>query len=287
MVGMSDYFLLMRPKQWVKNVFVFLPVLFSFQVFNINQVARSMVAFVALCLASSAVYAFNDSLDYEADKLHPRKKNRPIAAGRISPILARCFALSLVACTFVFAQFLSVRVVAIVGMFIIMNALYSVILKKVPYLDICCIALGFVLRMLAGSAAIEVKTSYFLFGTVFFLSLFMAAGKRGQELQEVSNSARRVLGFYSLKAITVIEIVSMVFCCSLYSAWVYSAFVRGLLPWVNFLTIPLVVYGFWVYYQNLFKGPYGDPTEIVFSSKKLQIVFLFYVGLIVSAITLR
>ena len=281
----SYYFKLMRPKQWAKNVFVFLPILFSFQVFHSHQVVRALLAFCALCLASSAVYAFNDALDFEADRHHPKKKNRPVASGHILPLQAKFFSLSLLLCALFLASLLNLRLIVIVCAFIFLNALYSIILKKVPYIDICCIALGFVMRLLAGSAAIEVKTSYFLFATVFFLSLFMAAGKRGQELQEVHDSARHVLGFYSTAIIKYIEIASMVLCCSLYSAWVFLTYQHGLFSAINFSTIPLVVFGFCVYYQSLARGSYGDPTEIIYSSRMLQFVVVSYVIVLAISIT--
>lgn len=275
------YFRLMRPKQWAKNVFVFMPVLFSFQIFHSSQLIRVFVAFLALCFASSAVYAFNDALDSESDRRHPRKKYRPVAAGNISPLQAELFSFSLLACAIFLASFLSLHLIIIVSLFILLNALYSIILKKVPYLDICCIAIGFVLRLMAGSAAVGVKTSYFLFATVFFLSLFMAAGKRGQELQEVSDSARHVLGLYNFKVIKLIGVVSMVLCCALYSAWVYATYTRGLFPLANFLTIPLVAAGFFTYWRELNLGPYGDPTEILYSSRPLRIVLLAYSAMMV------
>lgn len=279
------YFRLMRPKQWAKNVFVFLPLMFSLQIFHIGQVSRALVAFLALCLVSSAVYALNDALDFEADKHHPRKKFRPVASGRISPLQAELFSVSLLLSSLFIALQINMSLVLIIGIFCLLNALYSLIIKKIPYLDICCIALGFVLRLLAGSAAIEVKTSSFLFATVFFLSLFMAAGKRGQELQEVRDSARSVLGFYNLKVVKIIGVVSMIFCCTLYSAWVYVTCARGLFPDINFLTIPLVAAGFFTYWRELNLGPHGDPTEILYSSRILRFVVLLYVIVLMMSIT--
>ena len=249
-----------------------------------NLIVLTCSAFVVVCALSSAVYAYNDSLDYEVDRVHPIKCARPVASGKITPCNAQIFSALLGLVALSLAWVIGRAFFAYALIYALLNISYSLKLKHIPYVDICCIASGFVLRMLAGAAAIEVKTSFFLFATVFFLSLFMAAGKRGQELKEMRNSARHVLGLYSQNAIKVIEIVSMVLCCALYAAWVYATYTRGLFPRVNFLTIPLVVLGFYVYYQNLTRGAYGDPTEIIYSSRTLQFVLAAYVAVLAVAL---
>lgn len=277
----------MRPKQWAKNVFVFLPLLFSFQIFYFDQFVKVCIVFCALSLASSAVYAFNDTLDCESDRHHPRKRNRPVACGSISPKCALIFSLILLVCSLVCAGLISVRLRVIIACFLLLNLFYSIAFKKIPYLDICSIALGFVLRLLAGSAAIGVKTSIFLFATVFFLSLFMAAGKRWQELKEVFDSARHVLGRYNLKVVKGIGVVSMLMCCVLYASWVFVTFARGQFSYSIFVSIPIVVFGFYVYGTCLLKGPYGDPTEIVFASRRLQFTLIVYIFVMSYSIIVR
>lgn len=284
---MFKYVQLMRPKQWAKNVFVFLPAFFSLQIFHFDQFAKVCIVFCALSLASSAVYAFNDTIDREADRHHPRKKNRPVASGSVTPMNALVFSLFLLASSLVIAGFINIRLQIIIAAFLILNVLYSIAFKKIPYLDICSIAFGFVLRMLAGAAAIEVKTSIFLFATVFFLSLFMAAGKRWQELKEVFDSARHVLGRYNLKAVKVIGVVSMVLCCVLYASWVFVTFARGQFLSIIFASIPIVVLGFYAYGACLLRGPYGDPTEIIFASRKLQLILIAYVFVMGYSIVMR
>ncbi len=188
-----------RPGQWVKNLFVLAPLVFAKYLDHPTDVARSLLAFVAFCAASGAVYLLNDIRDLEADRLHPDKKRRPLASGRLSVTAAGRAAAIVAALGLSFALALGRNVAATLVGYLILNLAYSLWLKKIPYLDAASIALGFLLRVLAGSAAVSVTPSSWLLACTALLAAYLALGKRAHELTTLGERAaehRKVLARY-------------------------------------------------------------------------------------------
>jgi len=196
----------MRPHQWVKNLFVLAPVVFAQELFDTEKVLGAGAGFVCFSLLASAVYVLNDLVDVEADRAHPVKKNRPIASGAVSEGAARVAMVALAAVALGGAWFLGVWFLASLAGYLTNNIAYSFGMKRVAYLDVLSIALGFELRVLAGSFAADVPPSAYLLVVTFLLALFLGLGKRMHELvqQEKSGSAhsRKVLERYSKGVVT-------------------------------------------------------------------------------------
>ncbi len=199
----------MRPHQWVKNAFVVAPLVFAKGLGDTSMMTRSAIAFVLFSFAASSIYLMNDLADVESDRAHPKKRHRPIAAGVISVGAAKATTgvLMLLACTGAFL--LGPWVLGAIAGYIVLQIAYTFSLKRVPYVDVLCIAAGFELRVLCGSFALAVKPSLYLLVVTLLLSLFLGFGKRMHELRQAQASGkggktRKVLEKYSDKTLMVL-----------------------------------------------------------------------------------
>ncbi len=194
--------LLLRPLQWVKNSFLFAPLIFSKHLFEEGYFFTELLAVAAFCLLSSSVYALNDIADRQADRDHPIKKNRPVASGILSASQAALIASVVFALAVVVSANLSLKFQLAAGLYFVLNIGYSFWLKQVMLVDIFVIAAGFMLRVLAGAFAIDVKVSHWLVLCTLFVSLFLAASKRRGEILLIHNatgsSSRPVLKEYDI-----------------------------------------------------------------------------------------
>jgi len=194
---------LLRPEQWLKNFFIFAPLIFSKHLFQMSYLALAVEAFVVFSLLSSTVYIFNDIADRELDKLHPTKRNRPIAAGTISISKAVGAAIALLLVIAGLLIFQNLRFLFIACLYFIMNLAYSFFLKRIILVDVFVVAAGFMLRVLAGAFAINVQVSEWLVLCTLFVSLFLSISKRRGELLLVKNSpqfeGRAVLREYDVE----------------------------------------------------------------------------------------
>ncbi|MBI4706213.1 MAG: UbiA prenyltransferase family protein [Deltaproteobacteria bacterium] len=199
----------LRPQQWVKNLFVLAPVVFAKHLTHPSVIKGALGAFGIFCLLSGAVYALNDLVDAEADRSHPIKRRRPIAAGVVPAALARVAVVGL-ALVALGGSLLGPRYfTALAGGYFVLNVAYSLRLKRVAYLDVASIAAGFVLRVLAGGAAIRTPVSGYMIACTALLALFLGFGKRRHELLSVGASARRVvLRAYSAGVLLVALLVT-------------------------------------------------------------------------------
>lgn len=188
----------LRPRQWVKNLFVAAPLFFAQRLLDPESLLRTAAAVALFSLISGCVYVLNDLVDVEADRAHPQKRLRPIAAGRLPVPVARTFlAIAVPGCVGL-AALLSLPYAAILTTYFVLNVAYSLRLKQVAYLDVLSIAVFFILRVLAGAFAIGVDASPWLLGCTFLLALFLGFGKRAHELSfAVDASSRAVLASYS------------------------------------------------------------------------------------------
>lgn len=260
--------LALRPRQWAKNAFVVIPILFSRSLGDPHRWVLAVAAFVLFCLVSSSVYVINDLFDCEQDRVHPEKRSRPIASGAVgvqaASLTAAVFALVGIGGSFA----LGAHFLAAVAVYFVLNVLYSTWLKNVVIIDVMALASFYVLRVVGGAIAIGVGISYWLVICTLLLSLFLGFSKRRHELTLMTEGAvnhRSVLAHYSpyfLDQMTAVVLAATVMSYALYtvSAETYAHFgTHGLL-----LTLPFVLYGIFRYmYLVHQQGRGGSPTAIV------------------------
>ena len=262
------YLELARPSHWVKNVFVLAGVVFGHAWDDSTLLAAAFVTTFAFCLASSAVYAFNDSLDAEQDRDHPDKRDRPVARGAVSTREAHAIAAVLAVASLAAASWVGATAAGIVAAYLALNMAYTLGLKRVPVVDVFVIAAGFMLRLLAGTSGIGVEPSQWLLACGFLLTLFLGFAKRRAELARLADDAaqhRAVLDAYSTgfldKAILVC-VVGMVVTYAAYTVSPDTASLHGTAHLI--VTLPWVLLGTFRYLFRLhFRGGGGDPAEEV------------------------
>lgn len=196
-----EYVRLARPKQWVKNLFVFGPLIFARELFLVEPMVIALKAFIAFCCIASAVYVINDIADIEADRAHPEKKYRPLAAGTVSPVGAYIVAGFFLALAALVTFGMDARFLLVLSLYFLMNLAYSFALKNVVLLDVFLIAAGFMMRVVGGAYAINVETSSWLVLCTLFISLFLGFAKRRTELilvPDVAFTERKVLRRYQV-----------------------------------------------------------------------------------------
>ena len=280
---MSALIRLLRPLHWLKNGFVFAPLIFSKHLFDKEYNTKAALAFVAFCLASSLIYIINDILDREGDKLHPEKKKRPIASGEISVSLAIGIAVLLGASSLLVAQLLPIQFLYIILIYIAIQFAYSFSLKHIVILDLFIIATGFMLRVFGGALAIQVTISHWIVITTLFLSLFLAASKRRAELVMIQkqhiDTKRRVLQEYSvpfLDSLLIITTTGMAISYSLYTMAERTIAVFGS-EYLIFTTV-FVLFGIFRYlFLVIVKEEGENPTAILTKDAPTAINFFFWI----------
>ena len=279
----------LRPEQWLKNGFVLAPLVFSGLLDDPNAWGRSLLAVAAFCCASSAVYLINDVLDREADRRHPTKCNRPIAAGEISVGMALAAASVLVVAAMIVAFALGNLFPAVLGCYILLVVLYSAVLKRVVFIDVLVLAAGFVLRVVGGAVAIDVPVSRWLLLCAYLLALYLALGKRRSELALLGDDAgthREVLGHYTLglvdQAISVV-LGATVLAYTLYTVapdTVAKVGSEGLM-----VTVPVVLYGLFRYLYLLHRHELGgSPTRVLVTDRPLLITVVVWLAVAATVI---
>ena len=201
---MKHFFILLRPKQYIKNIFIFLPLFFMGQVTDIELFVKASLAFVAFSLSASAVYIFNDYEDIKDDRKHPKKKYRPLAAGLISKNTALLLMIILFIIGFTLMAVISLKALVILSIYVILNILYSLKLKRIAVLDVTIIAIGFVSRLFVGSFAYEIQLTIWIVIMTFLLALFMALAKRRDDILiflESGNKMRKSIDGYNLQLV--------------------------------------------------------------------------------------
>lgn len=194
----------LRPQQWVKNLFVVAPVVFAKNLTHPSIITSAVGAFGVFCLLSGAVYTLNDLVDREADRVHPVKRHRPIASGRVPVHVAKLMVVLLVVVSLGVASVFRPKFAAVAAGYFVLNLAYSFRLKKIAYLDVGCIASGFVLRVLAGGYATYTPLSGYMLACTALLALFLGFGKRRHELSSQNATKQRAaLEAYSPRALTI------------------------------------------------------------------------------------
>jgi 4-hydroxybenzoate polyprenyltransferase len=281
--GMMDWVALLRPTQWVKNLLVFAALIFSMHLLIPQSVARTIGAFAAFCLVTSAAYVLNDVHDAERDRRHPIKRTRPIAAGRVSAQSALIAAAALVAAGIALAAALGPSFAAIVAAYVLLQLLYSFALKDVVILDAMAIATGFVLRAVGGGVVIDVFVSPWLAICTFLLALFLGFSKRRHEVVLLEGDAathRETLRDYSPYFLD--QMISVVTASTVlaYAVYTVSPEVREKLHTDSlYLTIPFVLYGIfrYLYLVHQREGG-GNPTHELLTDRPLWVNVLLWIG---------
>jgi 4-hydroxybenzoate polyprenyltransferase len=277
---LAGLFATMRPRQWPKNAFVFVPLFFDRKLTDPGSVIATLIAFALLCLMSSAVYIMNDLADIESDRQHPLKRNRPLPSGRLKPVVARVAAVVLATASLVAGYFVSWELFLILLGYFMLQVAYTFWLKQVVLWDVLVVATGFILRIAAGVVVIEVvRFSPWLYVFGGFLALFMALGKRRHELVLLGAEAgthRAILDDYSLDLID--RLLGIVTTSAVVSYSLYTFLAEGLPEnHVMMLTIPFVLYGIFRYlYLIHVRHEGGAPEEILLRDRPLQITLLFW-----------
>lgn len=255
---------LMRPRQWVKNAFVFAPLIFAGEFLKLQSIEKVALAALIFCVASSATYTLNDLSDIERDRRHPKKsQTRPLASGLVS--VSQAITLLLVLYAVLLATwFVMPAVLYVVLGYLLLNLAYTLVLKHQPVIDIFTIAIGFVLRVYAGAMALSVPVSSWMFVTTLCLALYLAAVKRGQELASNGSESREVLQHYTPALLNRYAEMAATGALLFYSLFVITT--RPALV----MTIPLVLYGLYRYWFIVESKDGGEsPTDALLSDWQL------------------
>lgn len=270
---------LIRVQHWIKNLFIFVPLIFALKFTELDLIIKSIIAFFSFSLASSFVYIVNDIVDKEKDQTHPKKKFRPIANERITIPNAIILSVFVIILALGLGILLNVPTFSVVLAYLIMNIFYSFILKNVVLIDVFTIAMGFVLRVVAGAVAINVEISNWVLLTTFFISLFLGFGKRRCELDLANDGKdyRPVLDHYSIQLLDYMIVVSLTLTIIAYSLYVVDPEIILKFKTDKLMyTIPIVVYGVFRYLHSIYVKKEGEPSEIVFSDPGLIISVLLW-----------
>lgn len=260
----KNYFILTRPEQWVKNIIVFIPLIFSKKIQEIDSFFLLFSTFVCLILASSIIYIFNDICDLEHDKKHPNKKNRPLANGSLK-IKDACLLIILLGLLLSALLKFNISILGSVIFFITLNIFYSTYLKKIVIIDLIIVSLSYVIRVLAGTAALNVQLSEWLAICIFSVSLFLISFKRLAETKISGFKSRAVLKKYNIKFLNKIIDISGFCSINFYTIYVITANPNLI------ITVPLVFIGFFRYYLLYYTTKIFEesPIKIIFSDKPI------------------
>ncbi len=284
----GSYLRLIRPKQWTKNGFVLAAVVFAHEALVVSSVTKALLAFVAFCALSGAVYAANDVLDVEEDRKHPRKRRRPVASGAVSARSAMVFAVVLVTCGLALGFAVDVGVGLAGVVYLALQAVYTTLLKHTAILDVMSISAGFVIRALAGVAAVGSPISPWLIVCTALLTLFLGFSKRRHEIASLGDAAtahRKNLRDYSvplLDEMMNIMISATIIAYVLYTIIEYETYYM-------MASIPFVVYGVFRYMLLVHRNGGGNPDTLLLRDRPLQITLVLWlavVGMVIYVIPL-
>lgn len=264
----SPWFRLLRPLQWSKNLLVLAALVFARQVGDPVQAQRALFMFAAFCLVASGLYVFNDLVDVGADRLHPRKRSRPLASGEIAWEVGTVLAPGLAAVALFLIHEAAPGAVACLVAYLATGVAYTLWLKRVVIVDVMVLAAGYVLRAAAGAYAIDVVISPWLLICTMLLALFLGLAKRRHELAESPGKARReVLGQYTPALLD--QMIVMVASATLMAYILYAFAEQTVLKFPSRLmpvTIPFVLYGLFRYLFLIYRRGEGDEPETILVS---------------------
>ena len=276
-------FTLIRPKQYTKNIFILLPLFFAGQIADMVLILNALVAFVAFSLSASAVYIFNDYEDIKEDRKHPKKKYRPLASGLISKNTALLLMIILFIISFTLMVMISLKALVILSIYVVLNIIYSLRLKRIALLDVTIIAIGFVLRLFVGSFAYEISLEIWIVIMTFLLALFMALAKRRDDVLifvKTGSKMRKSIDGYNMQLIDGAMLVMASIVVVSYILYTTSQEVIEKFQSENlYLTTLFVIFGVMRYLQlTIVEKNSGSPTEILFKDTIMQINLVLWIS---------
>lgn len=276
---MKEIITLLRPHQYIKNLFIFAPLLFSFS-FDNGSIISSIIAFIFFSLIASSIYVFNDLMDIEEDRQHPKKSFRPLASGKVSKSTAKILIVSLSIISLLGSFFVSQELFLVLFIYLVLNIAYSLKLKHISIVDIFIIATGFVLRLFAGSSVIDANLSMWIIVITFLLALFLAIAKRRDDvlLSAEGKETRKNIDGYNLEFVNATMILmagSIIVSYILYT--ISPEVTKRLSCSYLYLTSFFVILGVIRYMQITFvEQDSGSPTKIVLKDRLLQLTIVFW-----------
>jgi decaprenyl-phosphate phosphoribosyltransferase len=279
---MKNYIQLIRPKDWAKNLFLFVPLFFAGLFFDGPMLLRLFAGFICFSLVASSIYIINDYRDIEDDRKHPVKKLRPLASGSVNKTTALTLAVIFLIAGFTGAWFIRDKFMFVLGIYFALNLLYSLGLKNIPILDIFIIAIGFVLRIKAGSIIAKIGLSEWLTIMVFLLALFMAMAKRRDDvLLKLSSGSdmRKAVKGYNLDFInTALSLICAVIIVAYFMYTTSPAIVNRLQTYRLYYTCLFVLAGIFRYLQLIYvRGDSQSPTKILYKDRFIQATIVLWI----------
>lgn len=291
---MTKYLKLCRVNQWTKNLFIFAPLFFSFKFTDIDAIINAFYAFIGFSFIASAIYIINDWNDIESDRLHPTKKNRPLAAGIISrnKALGIFFGLIILSLSIFILIVKDSHATILVIAYFLINLAYTFKLKQIPIVDICIVASGFVIRLFVGSFATHITLSYWLIILTFLLALLLVIGKRRHDVmifEETKQQMRKSISGYNLEflnSIIIIIVSTIIFCYLMYTISPEVVHRNGEYLYLSSLFVFL---GLFRYLQAIFVEKKGDsPTKLLAKDRFLQVdIILWAISFILISVLYR
>lgn len=278
---MQEYIKLIRLKHYIKNLLIFLPLIFSGNFFTVQLLVLAVCGFLSFSFAASVVYIINDIRDREKDRLHEKKKERPIASGKITVKNAVVTAVVLLAASLILQGLIQNNWISYVYVlvYVAVNVGYSFGLKDVALLDITILVSGFLIRVLYGGELIDVEVSNWLYLTVMSASFYLGLGKRRNEIIKVGTESRKVLQYYNKSFLDKNMYMCLGLTIVFYSLWsVDSSNAAKISGGQNMLvwTVPVIILILMKYSLNVESDSLGDPVDVVFGDKVLLGLIVFY-----------
>jgi 4-hydroxybenzoate polyprenyltransferase len=276
---LKDILISMRPKQWYKNLVLFIGIIFSLNLFHIELWIDAISGFAIFCLLSGSIYIINDYMDIDKDRKHPKKRNRPLPSGRLNKNHALGFAMVFIAISLGWAYLINLQFLTASISYLVLIVIYSLFLKEIIIVDILVLSTGFVIRAIAGCLAVGVLVSPWLIICTFLMALFLAIGKRRHELVLLKGDAgghRKILEGYSLPMLdqmTSITTTSLIMSYTLYTFFANNIYLMA--------TIPFAFYGLFRYMFLIDSKGMGGEPEMLFLDKGMVLAMILWVGIVV------
>ncbi len=280
---MQEYIKLIRPYQYIKNIFIFTPLFFALKITDINLFFQTFIAFIAFSLVASSVYIFNDWFDIEEDRNHPKKKNRPLASGKIPTKNAVLLMILLLTLGLSISFILNNTIAYLILIYFILNLLYTLKLKHISIVDIFIVSTGFVIRLFVGSQVAKVPLSLWIIIMTFLLAIFISLAKRRDDVliyAENSNKTRTIVDGYNLK---FLDTSMMVMASVIIVAYIMYTVSPDVITKMHsdklYITVIFVIFGLMRYMQITFvENKSGSPTEVVLKDTFLRVSILGWIA---------
>lgn len=285
---MKKYLKLMRVQHYIKNILIFLPLVFSGQLLNILYLKKSLLGFFAFSFAASAIYIVNDIKDVENDRKHAVKCKRPIASGEVT-IKSAWILMSILIVLAIILNYLAADVSpyswVLLLSYVIINIFYSLGLKNIPIIDIGILALGFLIRVFYGSSIVNIEISNWLYLTIISISFYFGFGKRRNEILRQGDFSRKVLKYYNYNFLDKNMYLCLALTITFYALWcVDPNTILKMSSHKIIWTVPFVMFICMKYSLDVESGSYGDPVDVLLSDKVLIIMTILYAIIMIMTI---